>query len=78
MSTPKTSGLDGRSRDDNGQIRGKNTNTLVSTLREIYGQDFAAGARPDMELGTVLERTGLPSLTKYVEAGMPPVPPPGS
>ena len=51
-------GLDDCCRDQNGQIRAKNGSTLVRTLRETYGEDFAPGVRSDMKLDTLLERTG--------------------
>ena len=44
------SNLDGRSRDEDGQIRRKRSDTKVETLREIYGPNFAPGVRSDMEL----------------------------
>jgi len=56
-------GLDNRERDENGQIRRKNGTTLVGTLREIYGQDFAPDVRSDMKLDTLLEITGADSLS---------------
>ena len=34
-------GLDERMRDRSGEIRKKRSDTLVSTLREEYGADFA-------------------------------------
>jgi len=40
MSKP---GLDGRHRNKDGEISGKSGNTLVRTLRKVYGQGFAAG-----------------------------------
>jgi hypothetical protein len=43
-------GLDDRCRDQNGQIRAKNGSTLVRTLRETYGEDFAPGVRSDMKI----------------------------
>lgn len=67
-------GLDGRARDEDGRIRKKNGDTLVGTLRKIYGDHFAEGARADMKLNTVLDRTGFDSLTQYEKAGMPKVP----
>jgi hypothetical protein len=36
-------GLDHRHRDKNGRISQKHGNTLISTLRQTYGQDFARG-----------------------------------
>jgi hypothetical protein len=63
----KDTGLDGRNRDQNGEIRAKNGATRVDTLRETYGEDFAAGHRGDMKLDTLLERTGQPSLSQYLK-----------
>lgn len=55
-------GLDGRTRDQDppkgGQIREKRSDTLVRTLREDYGPDFAKGYRADTKLGTVRDDTG--------------------
>jgi hypothetical protein len=59
-------GLDGRCRDMDGAIRQKRGDTLVGTLRDIYGPDFASGARSDMRLDTLLDRTGAQSLTDLV------------
>jgi hypothetical protein len=63
---PKQPGLDGRHRDQNGRISEKHGNTLVGTLRETYGQNFAAGTRADAKLSTVLERAGADSLSQYL------------
>lgn len=57
-------GLDGRSRDENGRIRAKNGATRIGTLRQIYGDDFAAGVRSDAKLDTFLDRTGFDSLSQ--------------
>jgi hypothetical protein len=35
-------GLDNRHRNKNGEISGKLGNTLIRTLRKVYGQSFAA------------------------------------
>ena len=51
-------GLDNRCRDNDGTIREKRGDTLVRTLRETYGDDFARGVRGDAKLETVRERTG--------------------
>jgi addiction module HigA family antidote len=48
-------GLDNRSRDAAGEIRQKRSDTLVGTLRESYGHDFAKGFRSDQKLGSVLK-----------------------
>lgn len=63
----KQPGLDGRHRDQNGQIRAKNGNTRVDTLRETYGDNFAPGVRGDMQLDTLLARTGTQSLSELVK-----------
>jgi hypothetical protein len=60
-------GLDDRCRDQNGQIREKNGNTRIDTLREIYGDNFAAGLRGDAHLRTLLDRTGANSLSDYLK-----------
>ena len=62
----KQPGLDERKRDNNGETRAKNSNTHISTLREIYGEDFAPGIRGDAHLGTLLDRTGSDSLSEYL------------
>ena len=50
-----------------GDIRGKNGNTRVGTLRETYGPGFAAGVRSDAKLSTVLDRVGARSLSQFVK-----------
>ena len=60
-------GLDGRSRDQDGEIRHKNGTTQVGTLRETYGESFAAGHRSDMKLDTLLSREGAASLSQYLK-----------
>ena len=64
---PKQLGLDGRHRDANGEIRHKNGNTQVDTLRDTYGENFAKGYRGDMKLETLLDRTSSSSLTDYLK-----------
>ena len=59
-------GLDGRQRDENGQIREKRGDTLVGTLRQEYGDSFAKGYRSDTKLQTVREDTGK-SLSEIVK-----------
>ena len=53
-------GLDNRQRDQNppkaGQIREKRGDTLVRTLRDEYGENFAGGYRSDAKLSTVREQ----------------------
>jgi hypothetical protein len=67
MSNNCNTGLDERCRDRDGEIRHKRSDTLVGTLRETYGESFAAGIRSDAKLGTVLERTGARSLSELVK-----------
>jgi hypothetical protein len=55
-------GLDNRMRDHDGEIRKKRSDTLVGTLRDTYGPDFAKGYRSDATLGTVLEKEGVDTL----------------
>jgi hypothetical protein len=64
---PKQPGLDGRHRDSDGEIRRKNGNTRVDSLRETYGESFAGAFRGDMKLGTLLERVGAKSLSDYLK-----------
>jgi hypothetical protein len=61
------SGLDDRCRDNDGEIRQKRGDTLVKTLRKIYGPDFAPGVRGDAKLETVRERSNGESLSKLVK-----------
>lgn len=63
----KKPGLDDRNRDLNGEIRQKNGNTRVDTLRKTYGDDFAAGHRGDMRLDTLLDKSGAHSLSEYLK-----------
>jgi hypothetical protein len=58
----KQPGLDNRHRDRDGEIRRKRSDTLVRTLRNEYGPEFAKGYRSDAQLGTVLAREGSKSL----------------
>ncbi len=59
-------GLHGRHRDKNGEISRKHGNTLVSTLRKIYGQSFAPSAAPHEKLSDVLAKLDEPSLSRLV------------
>ena len=60
-------GLDGRMRDRDGEIRKKRDDTLVETLRKEYGEGFAPGYRANMKLGTLLKREGLESLDQLLK-----------
>jgi hypothetical protein len=66
MSRNCNTGLDERCRDENGTIRKKRRDTLVRTLRDEYGEDFAQDTRDDTKLGTVLDRAGADSLSEYL------------
>ncbi len=59
-------GLDGRMRDRSGEIRRKRSDTLVKTLREEYGEDFAKGYRPNTKLGAVLKKEGVETLDQLL------------
>lgn len=66
-------GLDDRHRDQNGEISRKHGNTLVRTLRKIYGQGFAPGFADSSRLSDVLRTLDEPSLRQLVrdyEAGL--------
>jgi hypothetical protein len=67
MRKKQTVGLDDRCRDKDGEIRHKRRDTLVGTLRQTYGRDFAAGFRSDMKLSDVLARTGAETLGELVQ-----------
>ena len=55
---------DGRHRDKDGEISKKHGDTLVSTLRKIYGQGFAAGYPPTARLREVLLQLNETSLSQ--------------
>jgi hypothetical protein len=67
MSKRSQPGLDGRHRDVSGQIDRKHGNTLVGTLRQTYGDNFAADRRSDTKLSTLLREAGTPSLRQYLK-----------
>lgn len=54
--------LDNRSRDNDGEIRRKRSDTHVGTVRDEY-PGFAPGVRADMKLGNYLDREGFDSLS---------------
>jgi hypothetical protein len=60
-------GLDSRCRDSDGEIRHKRSDTLVGTLRQTYGDDFAKGYRSDAKLGTVLDRERAVTLSDLLK-----------
>ena len=49
-----------RSRDENGELRKKRSDTHVGTIEEQYGVDL--GRRSDMHLGSLLQQEGVDSL----------------
>lgn len=59
-------GLDDRCRDEDGSIRKKRGDTLIGTLRQEYGDDFAPGIRSDKRLDSLLEDAGATSLSEYL------------
>ena len=59
-------GLHGRHRDRNGEISRKHGNTLVRTLRRLYGAQFASGCSETEKLSDVLHKLDEPSLSVLV------------
>jgi hypothetical protein len=59
-------GLDQRHRDKNGEIARKHGNTLIATLRRIYGRGFAPGCGDHEKLSDVLRRMNEHSLSLLV------------
>jgi hypothetical protein len=58
-------GLDQRRHEMNGRIEEKRGNTLVASLRKVYGDDFLRDWRSDARLSTVRIETDM-SLTELV------------
>jgi hypothetical protein len=64
-------GLDDRHRNKDGEISRKHGNTLVQTLRKIYGSSFATGKPETAKLSDViadLHKHSLSQLVKDYEA----------
>jgi hypothetical protein len=57
-------GLDNRHRNHDGEISHKHGNTLIGTLRKIYGQSFAAGYPATEKLSDVLLQLNETSLSQ--------------
>lgn len=58
---PDAPGMAGyRSRNQSGPLRQKRSDTLVKTIEKQYNVDFKV--RDDMQLGTLLKKTGEASL----------------
>lgn len=53
-----------RSRNENGRLREKRGDTHVGTIEKQYQVDL--GARSDMHLDTLLDRTGVHSLNDLI------------
>jgi hypothetical protein len=71
-SSMSKAGLDNRHRNTDGEISGKHGNTLIRTLRKIYGQSFAAGYPETEKLSEVLlklNETSLSQLRRDYETG---------
>jgi hypothetical protein len=62
-----------RHRDKNGEISKKHGNTLISTLRQTYGQGFAPGHPGHKQLREILHELDVASLSQLVK-GLPPPP----
>lgn len=56
--------IDGRHRNMDGEISGKHGNTLVRTLRKMYGQGFAAGYPDNAKLSEVMLQLNETSLSQ--------------
>jgi hypothetical protein len=64
--------LDNRHRNKDGEISAKHGNTLIRTLRRVYGQTFAAGYPETEKLSEVLlklNETSLSQLRRDYETG---------
>ena len=60
----KEPGLDDRHRDKNGQISRKHGNTLVGTLRKIYGAGFGSKFKDTDKLSEVLHKLDAASVSQ--------------
>lgn len=57
-----------RSRNASGPLREKRGDTHVATIEKQYGRDF--GVRGDMQLDTLLEKTGKASLNDLIQSNV--------
>ena len=64
-------GLDNHHRNRDGEISGKHGNTLIRTLRKVYGQSFAGYPETDKlsEVLLKLNETSLSQLRRDHETG---------
>lgn len=53
-----------RSRNEDGELRHKRSDTHIGTIEKQYGIDL--GVRSDMQLGTYLERQNIASLNDII------------
>jgi hypothetical protein len=58
--------INARHRDKNDEISKKHGNTLINTLRKIYGGTFAGGQAQTAKLSDVLEHLNETSLSQLV------------
>jgi hypothetical protein len=71
-STMSKAGLDNRHRNKDGEISHKHGDTLIRTLRKVYGQSFAAGYPENEKLSEVifqLNPTSVSQLRRDHETG---------
>lgn len=59
-------GLDSRHREKDGEISPKHGDTLVITLRRVYGRSFAEGEPDTSTLAEVLADLDEPSLNELI------------
>lgn len=57
-----------RARNQDGLLRDKRDDTHVQTIEKQYNRDF--GVRGDMELGSLLEKTGMKSLNDLIHSNL--------
>ena len=53
-----------RTRDEDGELREKRSDTHMGTIESMYGRDF--GVRADMHLSTFLDENGFDSLSEVL------------
>jgi hypothetical protein len=63
-SSMSKAGLDNRHRTKDGEISARHGNTLLRTLRKIYGQGFAAGYPETAQLREVMLQLNETSLSQ--------------
>ncbi len=59
-------GDDDRSRDNDGQVRHKRSDTHMGNIEQQYGRDF--GVRSDMQLGNFLKENNFDSLHQLIQS----------